>query len=492
MRKTNKLIIASLTCLVTLFSGPLQAGEEEKPSLEQVLTHPEVQGALAAIDAWIEGKRHYDRVPGISAGVVVDQDMLWTSGYGYSNLETQRPADADTLYSICSISKLFTSIGVMQMRDAGKLKLYDPVSNYLEWYNINQAHEGSPAVTIEGLLTHSSGLPRESDFHYWNGPDFPFPSREEMMARLGEQETLYPASQHFQYSNLALSLAGEILSEVSGEEYQAYIKQHILSPLGLQDTRSFYPEDLRGEQLAIGYTGVHHNSEREVVAPFFARGITPAAGFTSSVNDLGRFASWQFKVLEGGGDKVLSTNTLREMQRVHWVDPDWETTWGLGFNVRREGDNTLVGHSGGCPGYITHFVMVPKEKVAAIALTNAGDGPSGSISKNILEVILPALDEAETASEDEIPDLSMYEGNFETKPWGGETAIRQWGKKLAAIDIPSDKLSKAINKLEHVEGNIFVRLTDDDEKREHWRFEMDGDGKAVRVNIHSFHMDRIE
>ncbi|MDZ7768161.1 MAG: serine hydrolase domain-containing protein [Woeseiaceae bacterium] len=196
--------------------------------------------------------------------------------------------------------------------------------------------------------------------------------------RLGSQKTLYPAQTYFQYPNLAVSLAGEIIQAVSGQDYAAYVRQNILDPLGLDDTRSYYPEELRGEQLAIGYTGLHREGRCDPVAPFFTRGITAAAGFTSSVNELTRFASWQFRLLDGGDESVLDANTHREMQRVHWVDPDWEVTWGLGFNVRRADDETVVGHSGGCPGYITQFALLPKHRLAVIALTNAGDGPAWS------------------------------------------------------------------------------------------------------------------
>jgi len=102
------------------------------------------------------------------------------------------------------------------------------------------------------------------------------------------------------------------------------------------------------------------------------------------------------------------------------------------------------------------------------------------------------LKEAKTPSEDDMPDFSMYEGDYEVSPWGGEVAIRQWGDQLVAIDIPSDDLGKALTKLEHGSGHAFVRLTDDDEARDSWIFEMADDGKAQRILVHSIFMNRIE
>ena len=291
---------------------------------------------------------------------------------------------------------------------------------------------------------------------------------------------------------MALSIDEEIVQERSGQEYQEYIRANILDPLGLTNTRTYYPEEMRGEELAIGYTGIHRSGPRKPVKPFFTRGITAVAWVTSSVNDLAKFASWQFRLLENGGEEVLNANTLREMHRVHWVDPDWKTTRGIGFGVQRVGDMTVIGHGGGCPGYITRFSMIAKDKIAAVVLTNAGDGPAGNVAQIVLNTIDAALKAAMTPAEDDMPDFSMYEGDYEAPPWGGEVAIRQWGNQLVAIDIPSDDLGEAMTKLEHDSGHAFVRLTDDDEPRESWIFEMVDDGKAQRIFLHSIYLNRIE
>lgn len=126
------------SALTGLFCVPATASGEQ-PTRAQLLAHPEVSGALAIIDAYVQGVQRHDRVPGVSVGIVYDQDLIWQNGYGAANLETRRPANADTLYSICSISKLFTAIGIMQLRDAGKLALRDLVDRHLDWFNIERA-----------------------------------------------------------------------------------------------------------------------------------------------------------------------------------------------------------------------------------------------------------------------------------------------------------------------------------------------------------------
>ena len=131
-----------------------------------------------------------------------------------------------------------------------------------------------------------------------------------------------------------MSILGAIIEETSGMSYEDYVNQHILNPLELKDTRPYLPKELLKGQLSTGYSALHRNGERKPLEPFFTEGITAAAGFTSTVEDMAKFASWQFRLLETGGKEILLSSTLKDMQRVHWMDPNWRTSWGLGFSVR--------------------------------------------------------------------------------------------------------------------------------------------------------------
>ncbi|MEM9408322.1 MAG: serine hydrolase [Acidobacteriota bacterium] len=468
-------------------SGSLLGSDPDKKPQD----HPEFRGALRAADAWLEAVRHYERVPGLSVGIVLDQDLVWRKGYGSSNLESGRSADADTIYSICSISKLFTSIGVLQLRDRGELRLDETVGAVLPWYDLQQVHEGSAPQTLESLLTHSSGLPREAAGPYWDGPRFDFPTREKMIEGLSKQQTLYPSQRLYQYSNLGMSLLGEVIQERSKTEYADYVQRQILEPLGMEDTRPRYPLELRGEQLAIGYTGIDRRLSRDPVPPFDTRAVTAAAGFTSTVRDLARFASWQFRLLDGRETEVLAPNTLREMHRVHWLDSDWKASYGLGFSVRRQGGHTVVGHGGGCPGYITQFALVPELELGVIVLTNAGDGPAWQLTNGLISVLSQAL-KASGSPTEPAKDLSDFEVTFTSSPWGGEMAVRQWGDQLVAIELPTMNPGDLTVKLRHVEGDRFVRLTDSGQEREPWLFERDADGRVVRLVVHGNVNERVE
>jgi CubicO group peptidase (beta-lactamase class C family) len=443
---------------------------------------PQVANALSLVQVWIDAQRAYEQIPGASAAVVYDQQLLWSGGYGSADVAARRPATPDTVYSICSISKLFTSVAAMQLRDAGKLRLDDPVAKHLPWFTIKRMASDGPEITIEGLLTHASGLPREADYPYWSG-DFTFPTHEQIVERVREQETLYPAERYFQYSNLGLTLVGEIVASESGLPYAAYVQQRILQPLGMSHTTPEMPEGERGKSLATGYSVMPRDGSR-IPMPFFrARGIAPAAGYASTVGDLARFASWQFRLLERGGTEILNANTLREMQRPHFVDPEFETIYGLGFAVWRNDGKTFVGHGGSCPGFRTQLLLKPDEKIAAVFMVNALGVNAQQWTNRMYDIVAPAVKAAVKEpgkAKPAAPDLDRYLGSFESS-FGGETAVVRWEGGLAVLDLPTMEPLKNLVKLKQVGEHRFRRVRKDDTLGEEFTFEMGPDNRPLRL-----------
>jgi len=212
--------------------------------------------ALKLIDVWLNAQRDFDKLPGISVSIVNDQEIIFSKGYGLADVEKKVPMEPETICSICSISKLFTSVAVMQLWEEGKLRLDDSVNALLPGYNLKQQYAESVPITVRSLLTHSSGLPREAAYPYWSAPDFYFPTEKEIKQKLGTQQTLYPSSTYFQYSNLGMTLLGEAVANVSKTNYETYVEQHILQPLQLTNTNPSLPKNLWGVKIATGYRGL--------------------------------------------------------------------------------------------------------------------------------------------------------------------------------------------------------------------------------------------
>jgi CubicO group peptidase (beta-lactamase class C family) len=441
--------------------------------------NPRIAQALEVAKVYLDATRAYQQIPGLSVAIVKDQDVVWSGGFGVTDLDRKTPATASTIYSICSISKLFTSVAVMQLRDQGKVRLDDPVAKHLAWFGAlkrNKPEAGD--ITVEGILTHASGLPRETDHPYWTGPDFPFPTHEQIVAGLSHQEALYPAETYWQYSNLGITLAGEIVSAASGKPYADYVQEKILGPLGLTSTSPDMPAAEVGKRLATGYSSLTRAGTRNKVQFYQAKGIAPAAGYASTVEDLGRFASWQFKALSGGGQDVLKLSSLREMQRVHFTDPDGELTWGLGFAVWRVGGKTFVGHGGSCPGYRSQLLLRPEDKIAVAVAANAMID-AGGIAQDVYALMAPAL--TGKAPEKPDPDFSAYLGAYTSQPWGGESAIVAWEDGIADMGLPNDNPVNALTKLKKTGEHTFRRVRRDGELGEEVKFEMGPDGKATAI-----------
>ena len=168
MRFKSILVSAVLLALISL---PVQAEVE-------LAQRPEVTEALEVLDMWIKQQVDYRAVPGLSIAIVFDQEIVWAKGYGFSDLDRKTPATPAPVYRIGSVTKLFTSTAILQLRDQGKLRLDDPVSLHLPGFHIRNPFPDTPGITVRQLLTHTSGLPREADFPYWT--DHVFPTREQL------------------------------------------------------------------------------------------------------------------------------------------------------------------------------------------------------------------------------------------------------------------------------------------------------------------------
>jgi CubicO group peptidase (beta-lactamase class C family) len=483
-------ILAAVAFLLalTLFHGQFPAEEAPKPpaAAAKLAEQDEVASSIRLLEAWIESQMASRNLPGLSIAIVHDQDIVWSKGFGYADVEKKTPATPGTVYRIASISKLFTTTAILQLRDQGKLKLDDPVEKYLPWFKVKHAQADAP-ITIRQLLVHTAGLPRESAFPYWS--DMKFPSREDMIKALANQEAVYPPETKWKYSNLGLAVAGEVVAAVSGEAYEDYVTKHILTPLGMKSS-SVGVLDSNRARLAVGY-GRRLGTAERAIRPFTdARGINPAAGLASTVEDLARFASLQFRDGPAGGAQILKGSTLREMQRVQWLMPDWKSGRGLGFHILHREDGDLVGHSGWVAGYQTAVYFRPQDKIAVVAMINADDGlpypgSPDSVVDRAFKWVGPALQKA-TTPVDEVkprPEWQKYVGKYRS-PWA-DTQVLVMNGKLVMINPtepdPTGSLATLVPMGEHS-----FRIEDGSPSGPHGErvvFELGKDEKVVRVKI---------
>jgi len=441
--------------------------------------------AITLVEVWMDAMQQFDEIPGISAIALNDQEVVWKGAYGEANPDEGLEMQTNTICSVCSISKLFTSISIMNLYEDGKLRLDDRLDQFLPGYDLEQQFELSGPITIRNLLTHSSGLPRENAYSHWTDPSLEFPTKEEILNALTEQETLYPSSTYFQYSNLAMTLLGYIVEEVSGQSYDEYVQEHILDPLDMADTRTDMPEELWGDQLAVGYTvetieGVQHKLEL-----FDPNGVTPAAGFSSTVEDLADFAAWQFRLYDANEEEILHPSTIKNMHNIHWMDSDFGTSWGLGFSVYKGPDGKKrVGHGGYCPGYRSTLMMNPESKLAYAVMTNSNNPNPGKYARGIHGILSKAKSIETTEDEALAAELKEYVGYYESQVGRTLSYIGTWGDKLVNMGLPANEPGE-FNTYRRVAKDHFVRIRDNKEDGESMRFIRNEEGEVVQMKYYN-------
>ncbi len=472
-RKALSLALAS--CLAAS-----QLGFAAHPAAGGHPTSAKQREAVDLLETWIESVIDYDRIPGLSIAIVHDQELVYAKGFGYMDRERELRATPRTIYSICSISKLFTSVAVMQLRDAGKLSLDDPVAKHLPWFAPEMVSPEDQPPTLRDLLRHSSGLPCEADRTVWPEHDQVNPSREELITRVGSLKMSYAANTTFNYSNLGYALLGEVVSVVSGMEYGDYVQQNIIEPIGLEKTTTYLPKDLLGSELAIGYGRWPRKGSRVKIDGGDPRSFTSAGGFASTVEDVAKFAMWQFRVLDGKDEGVLREKTLREMQTAEWSDPPW----GLGFSIWHLGERAMVGHQGGCPGYKSQIILCPEERIAVVVMINATDAPQWSLVFSAYEIMGPAL--LNPGGRREGPsEWAGYVGYYTADKSWSDAEVVQWNGSLAVMWVPAHDPLSSLVMLRRVNENVFRQVGGNGELGKHYIFGTDASGRIASMKFNN-------
>ena len=302
--------------------------------------------------------------PSVSAGIVRDGTLLWSTHVGSARLEPVAPPTDDTQYMIGSITKTFTAVLVMALRDAGRLSLDDRLETYLP-----QTKHG--ALTIRSMLAHASGLQREPVGRIWENLDAP--DRERLLRELEDAEQVLPVHFDFHYSNLAFGLLGEIVEQLEGRSWGNVVTERILAPLEMKNT-GLSPDD---EVRALGYQ-VHPHSGVVTLEPRFdLKATAPFGGLWSTVADLGRYAAF----IADPFDEVLSPDTVEEMCRpVIMTDVEgWGRAFGLGYDLQRTGERVLVGHGGAMPGFLAGLRVRRQDRVGAVVFANSTAGAETTV-----------------------------------------------------------------------------------------------------------------
>ena len=275
---------------------------------------------------------------------------------------------------------------------------------------------------------------------------------EELKALVPERQAAFSPEVRWKYSNLAYSIAGQIVEAVSGQSWADYVQSNIYAPLGM--TSSSVDKNVPG--LAVGYNRRLPDDTRPPTPFIDARGMGAATGITSTVEDMARFASAQFRAGRRGGANILGTGSLRDMHRVRVLENNWTQGNAIGFAVRREKDKVYVSHGGSYPGYQTQTMLQIDDKVAVIVLTNSDDSNPGAMATQLMTTVGEAVAKAAKPSAAPAitwdPAWSKYAGLYRGR--GGDSQVVELNKALVIISPAAATLENPV-KLEPLGGGRF-------------------------------------
>ena len=358
-------------------------------------------GALAApqwnessaqrIDANLSSLMQEGGVVGMAFGVVLDQEMVFASGYGLRKLGEEGPITERSVFHWASVSKPFVATAIMQLVEREQLALDDRLSVLLPYFRM--ADDRYRHITVRQLLTHTSGMPDVEDYG-WNNPQFDDEALKRWALEQSGAELLFAPGTSREYSNLGFEVLGLIVQEVSGVSFERYMQEEIFQPLKMGNS-SFVANEIDPGLRTTGHIGTP--TRRVADAYPYNRRHAPSSTLNTNVIDIGRFA---IAMLNHGAledARIMGEETLAMMWLPAWTNPeDPSRQAGLSWNLgRRWGGLQIVSHGGHDDGFRSFLAIAPEEGVAVFVVSNDDNAPVGPFILAALEVLFPEQAAAE-------------------------------------------------------------------------------------------------
>ena len=366
-------LLALLALVLQAFVAPAAAGSmAADPAVERAVeraVEDATEPDFGAIDRYVEAERRAQRIPGMTLAVVQGDRIVHLRGFGAADA-SGREVTPQTPFLIGSLAKSFTALAVMQLVEAGRLELDAPVQRYLPWFRVADA-EASAAITLRHLLHQTSGLSGVVGNAWITNGDADDGALERRVRALRSAALARPVGAAYEYSNANYAVLGLVVQTVSGTTYERYIRAQIFAPLGMR--RSFASEaEARPHGMARGHR-YWFGVPRQADLPR-GRGTTPAGYLVASAEDMARYL---IAHLNGGrldGAAVLSPAGIAALHRpaVEAGHPD--ASYAMGWSVVRDGDTTMVGHTGEALDFRATMALLPDRGLGYVLMMNADTG----------------------------------------------------------------------------------------------------------------------
>lgn len=370
------------------------------PHFQDSSSFSKLQSLSPVVDKIFRDYAEENHFPALSYGVIAGGKLIYSNNVGIVNLENKTPASSKSLFRIASMSKSFTAMAILKLRDEGKLSLTDPVSKYIPEINKGGAlTKDAPPINIQNLLTMSAGFPEDNP---WG--DRQLDARDdELLKQISEGISFSNVpGVTFEYSNMGFALLGKIISTVSGTTYQQYITNNIMKPIGMNDSKWEFDE-VPKEQLALGYEWID-NEWKEI--PLLHDGAYGAmGGLICSIEDFGKYVALHLSAWPARNDAEtgpVRRSSIREMHqpwRFNNLFTNAKTRsgelcpvavgYGYGLGWRKDCNGIVrISHSGGLPGFGSEWRIYPEYGIGIVSFSNHTYGAPSAANALALDTLI--------------------------------------------------------------------------------------------------------
>eukprot|EP01102_Stenamoeba_stenopodia_P013332 TRINITY_DN4312_c0_g1_i2.p1 TRINITY_DN4312_c0_g1~~TRINITY_DN4312_c0_g1_i2.p1 ORF type:complete len:508 (-),score=122.73 TRINITY_DN4312_c0_g1_i2:215-1738(-) len=399
--------------------GPLPVNCPQHP--EPVPLPDELPSTLTnmfdELDLILEEFMNATGVSATSVGIVYDQQLVYGRGFGTLNKKVSNSpaASIDTMYRVGSITKVFTVLMLLQLRDEGKLNLDDPVSKYWPTFNVTSPYRNNQGITFRELATQLSGLFSGSPCDYTTGCNI---TTDEAFELISPEEVLFPTDYYPHYSDLAFAIIGRALEPLAGMSWEQFVQERLFNPLNMTNTGNVYTQQVKNE---IAQSFINGTSIPLFISCTDLEWARPTGNAYSTVRDLANFLMMFFRDSDPGQpEPIVSRASLREMLLPDYVNDDLYSGFSMPWeNFYASKTQTWFHTKGGLfPGYTTFIMVKPEFKVGFIIQQN--DLFAASLGQALTDTVLNAFQEtfAELAPPPALPTnvtkfVGVYKYRFE-------------------------------------------------------------------------------
>jgi CubicO group peptidase (beta-lactamase class C family) len=315
----------------------------------------------------IEDFLRKQEIPGLAIAVVDDGRVVYEHGFGVQSLKGKDAVTPRSLFHMASITKPFVATAVMQLVEKDRIRLDAPITAYLPYFEM--ADPRAKTITIQQLLTHTSGMPDVDDYE-WDKPQYDDGALERYVRSLRDQKLVFAPGERFQYSNIAYEILGDVVAKASGMTFEDYVQKNILQPLAMSDS-TLLVTDANPVLMTWGHELDGRGKPFASNVYPYNRAHTPSSNLHSNIRDMSR---WAIANLDGGKG-ILTPATHQRMwtsnRDILQADPnERRQAIGLSWFLGQHRGRRIVSHGGGDTGYITDLVLIPEGRKAVAWMVN--------------------------------------------------------------------------------------------------------------------------